>query len=124
MSNDDDNGFFGPTVPAPLCDLDAREVARRLGIGVSTLNAWLKADEERSSDKRVLQFHRRRGSARRWSERGFVDLEEAIHRESENGVLTGARHTRGAPNLAPPDPDAEAALANVLGKNFHKASSR
>lgn len=124
MSNDEDTYLFDQAARANLCDLDAREVARRLSVGVSTLNGWLKTDDERPPGKRVFRFHRWRGSARRWSECGFLELEEAIHRESECGVLAASRHARGAPNLAPPDPEAEAALARVLGKDYHGARSR
>jgi hypothetical protein len=98
-------------------DLDVKEVAKRLGVAVSTLNAWLKDDEHRPVDERAFDFHRWRGRVRRWSEEGFQSLEMAIHRESENGVLSAFRTGRRVTTVSPPDPDAETALREVLGPN-------
>jgi hypothetical protein len=95
--------------------LEVKDVAARLGVVVSTLNGWLKEDEARDPSKRVFDFHRLRGRSRKWSEAGFQKLEMAIHRESENGVLAGGRTREKGRHESPPDPDAEAALATVLG---------
>jgi hypothetical protein len=93
--------------------LTAREVADRLGMAVSTLNGWLAVDENR--EHALLNFHRWRGAKRVWSEEGFQQLEAAIDRESRRGVLAGQRTRSKAKPTSPPDPDAEAALARVLG---------
>jgi hypothetical protein len=100
-------------------DLDVKTVAERLGVAVSTLNSWLKDDELRPVDGRVFEFHRWRGRVRRWTEEGFLSLETAIHRESAVGVLSGGRAREKVRRESPADPDAEAALRDVLGPN-HK----
>jgi hypothetical protein len=97
-----------------VCDLEVKDVARRLDVAPSTLNGWLKDDEGRPPEQRVFEFHRWRGRLRKWSEAGFRKLETAIHRESQGGVLSGSRIHRGS-TASPPDPDAEAALGEVLG---------
>lgn len=102
-----------------LHKLEVKDVAHRLGVAVSTLNAWLKEDEGRDSEARVFAFHRRRGRIRRWSEKGYLALEAAIHRESENGILSLSRNRndlRGSPSEA----EAEAALAEVLKPRLPK----
>jgi hypothetical protein len=93
--------------------LTAIEVAKRLGLAVSTLNGWLAVDENRQHA--LFDFHRWRGKKRVWSEEGFQQLEDAIDRESRRGVLSGQRARSKTRPLSPPDPDAEAALARVLG---------
>ncbi len=50
-----------------------------------------------------------------WSEEGFEKLEMAIHRESQIGVLAHGRTREKTKRESPPDPDAEAALEEVLG---------
>jgi hypothetical protein len=99
-----------------ICDLEVKEVARRLDVALSTLNGWLKDDESRAVERRVFEFHRWRGRVRKWSENGFRKLEIAIHLESQNGVLSGSRIRRETVGSAS-DPDAEAALDEVLGDN-------
>jgi hypothetical protein len=94
--------------------ITAMEAATRLGTAVSTLNSWLADDASRGPAERVLDFHRWRGNKRVWSEEAFQKLEMAIHRESENGVLAGGRTRERVWRESPPDPDAEAALAEVL----------
>ena len=93
--------------------LSAIEVAGRLGVAASTLNGWLAVDENRQHP--LVDFHRWRGNKRVWSEEGFQQLEAAIDRESRRGVLSGQRTRAKAKPMSPPDPDAEAALARVLG---------
>jgi transposase len=96
-------------------ELDVKDVAKRLAVSVSTLNGWLKEDEKRAPGTRVFDFHRSRGRTRKWSEEGYAKLEFAINRESRSGVLAGWRTREKSRQLSPPDPDAEAALAEVLG---------
>jgi hypothetical protein len=91
------------------------EAATRLGTAVSTLNTWLADDASRAPTARAFDFHRWRGNKRVWSEEGFQKLEMAIHRESESGVLAGGRTRERARHESPPDPDAAAALEEVLG---------
>jgi hypothetical protein len=93
--------------------LTAVAVAARLGVAVSTLNSWLADDENRQQP--LFYFHRWRGNKRVWSEEGFQKLETAIDRESRYGALSGRLTRSKAKTLSPPDPDAEAALAQVLG---------
>jgi hypothetical protein len=93
----------------------AGEAASRLGTAVSTLNTWLADDGNRGPTERVFDFHRWRGNKRVWSEEGFQKLEMAIHRESENGILAGGRTRGRTRHESPSDPDAEAALAEILG---------
>lgn len=94
--------------------MTASDVAAALGTAVSTLNSWLSGDELREPTRRCFDFHRWRGNRRVWSEEGFQLLETAIHRESQlGGVLAGGR--RRQKHESPSDPDAEAALAEVLG---------
>jgi hypothetical protein len=97
-----------------ICDLEVKDVARRLDVAPSTLNGWLKEDENRPPGQRMFEFHRWRGRLRKWSEAGFRKLEMAIHRESQAGVLSGSRIRRHTV-VSPPDLDAEAALNEVLG---------
>jgi hypothetical protein len=96
-----------------LGTLSAIEVAGRLGVAASTLNGWLAVDENRQ--RPLFDFHRWRGNKRVWSEEGFQQLEAAIDSESRRGVLAGRRTRSKAKPMSPPDPDAEAALARVLG---------
>jgi hypothetical protein len=95
--------------------ITAGEAAARLGTAVATLNNWLADDARRGPTARLFDFHRWRGNKRVWSEEGFQKLEMAIHRESENGVLAGGRTRERTRRESPPDPDAEAALEEVLG---------
>jgi hypothetical protein len=95
--------------------LGAAEVADRLGIASSTLNAWLKADEQRPEAMQVFAFHRCRGRSRFWSEASFQKLDLAIHQESKNGVLSSRQASIESGSEA--DPDAEDALARVIGKS-------
>jgi hypothetical protein len=97
----------------PVLLLTAREVADRLGTAVSTLNSWLAVDENR--EHALFNFHRWRGAKRVWTEEGFQKFEAAIDRESRRGVLASRRTRSKAKPMSPPDPDAEAALARVLG---------
>jgi hypothetical protein len=91
------------------------EVAARLDVAPATLKGWLAEDQERDPAMRKFDFHRWRGRSRKWSEVGFRKLEMAIHQESQDGVLARWR-TRGKAKMeSPPDPDAEASLAEVLG---------
>jgi hypothetical protein len=95
--------------------LNTETVAKRLNVSVSTLNAWLRNDEARPPARQVFQFHRSRGRYRFWSEESFRLLEIAIHRESQpGGVLAAWRNRRRDMDLSPPDPDAEAALEEIL----------
>jgi hypothetical protein len=94
--------------------LGAAEVADRLGIALSTLNGWLKADEQRPESMQVFAFHRCRGRSRLWSETSFQKLDLAIHQESKNGVLRSRQSNIDTGSEA--DPDAEDALARVIGK--------
>lgn len=96
--------------------LDTENVAKRLNVSVSTLNAWLRKDEARPPERQVFQkFHRSRGRYRFWSEESFRQLEAAIHRESQpGGVLAAWRNRKTNVDLSPPDPDAEVALEEVL----------
>jgi hypothetical protein len=96
--------------------LDTETVAKRLNVSVSTLNAWLRKDEARPPERQAFQeFHRSRGRYRFWSEESFRLLEIAIHRESQpGGVLAAWRNRRRDIDRSPPDPDAEAALEEVL----------
>ena len=71
--------------------LTVRTIAQRLGVAVSTLNTWLHEDDQRPAHLQVLQFHRWRGARRLWSEDGYRHLEEAIHRQSQSGVLARGR---------------------------------
>ncbi len=91
--------------------LGSEEIAERLGIALSTLNAWLRADQLRPEESQVFAFHRWRGRSRFWSELSFQKFELAIHRESQFGVLCSRR---GAAVLSESDPDAADALAVVL----------
>jgi hypothetical protein len=100
-------------MPDLVSMLSAIEVAARLGVAASTLNGWLAVDENRQNP--LFDFHRWRGNKRVWSEEGFGQLEAAIDRESRRGVLSGQRTRSKAKPTSPPDPDAEAALARVLG---------
>jgi hypothetical protein len=100
-------------MPDSVNMLSAIEVAGRLGVAASTLNGWLAIDENRQQP--LFDFHRWRGNKRVWSEEGFRLLEAAIDRESRRGVLSGQRIRSKAKPMSPPDPDAEAALARVLG---------
>jgi hypothetical protein len=95
--------------------ITAAEAAARLGTAVSTLNAWLADDGSRGPAERLFDFHRWRGNKRVWSEEGFLKLEMAIHLESENGVLAGGRTRERTREISPSDPDAAAALEEVLG---------
>ena len=94
--------------------LDVDSVALRLGISTSTLNGWLKNDQQRPEDRQVFAFHRWRGRSRFWSEASFEQLENAIHHQSQHGVLATWR-VRNAMCDQEPDPDAEDALARVIG---------
>jgi hypothetical protein len=95
--------------------ITAGEAAARLGTAISTLNSWLADDGSRGPTERMFDFHRWRGNKRVWSEEGFQKLEMAIHRESENGILAGGRTRQRTRHESPPDPDAKAALEDVLG---------
>jgi hypothetical protein len=90
------------------------EVAERLGIATSTLNLWLRADQQRPAGMQVFAFHRWRGRCRVWSEEAFEQLEQAIHRESQYGVLCAKRAASRSSDAA--DPDATDALARILSK--------
>ena len=104
--------------PQPMLDLV--EVAARLAVAQATLKGWLADDQERPAPDRVFDFHRWRGRNRKWTEEGFQHLEAAIHRESQIGVLARWR-TREKSNMdSPPDPDAEAAMREVLGEDSDK----
>lgn len=95
--------------------LKSREVADRLCVAHSTLNSWLKEDEAREGADQQFKFHRWVGNRRRWSEEGYRLLEIAVHRESENGVLSSMQ-ARAKSSKSAADPDAEASLAEVLEK--------
>jgi hypothetical protein len=95
--------------------LDVAQAAARLDVSPATLKGWLAEDQDRDPENRKFDFHRWRGRSRKWTEEGFRKLELAIHEESQTGVLSRWR-TRGKTKAeSPPDPDAEAALAEVLG---------
>ena len=85
----ENNDFLSET--PQVYSLTVRKVAQRLGVATSTLNSWLLADEQRPAHLQVLQFHRWRGGRRLWSEGGYGHLEEAIHRQSQSGVLARGR---------------------------------
>lgn len=97
-------------------NLGIGDIAERLNVAKSTLGGWLRADQDRPPELRVLEFHRWRGRSRFWSEESFQQLESAIHRESQTGVLAGWRVRRPDTGLSPSDPDAEASLERVLGR--------
>ena len=69
--------------------LDARTVALRLGVALSTLNMWLAADEERPLAERRFQFHVYHGRKRLWLDAGFQSLKSAIETESQPGGCLG-----------------------------------
>lgn len=94
--------------------LGIKDVASRLSIATSTLNTWLKEDEDREAKHQCLKFHRWVGNRRKWSEQGYQLLELAVHAQSESGVLSSSRLRAKSPT-SPADPDAEASLAEVLG---------
>ena len=95
--------------------LNACAVARRLGVGLSTLNSWLAADENRAPHQRNFHFHSYRGRKRIWSESAYLALECAIALESEPGGMLGQWRLRHAtsPNSAI-TPAGLAALHEVL----------
>jgi hypothetical protein len=95
--------------------LDVAEVAARLDVAPATLKGWLSEDQDRDPADRKFDFHRWRGRRRKWTEAGFRKLELAIHEESQTGVLSGWRTREKTRAVSPADPDAEAALAEVLG---------
>ena len=86
-----------------VCDLEVKDVARRLDVAPSTLNGWLRYYEGRPPEQRVLEFHRWRGRLRKWSEAGFRKLETAIHRESPYKAAS-CRGSRSAPSSLPAGP--------------------
>jgi hypothetical protein len=98
--------------------LDARTVALRIGVGLSTLNMWLSADEERPLAERRFQFHDYHGRKRLWSEAGFQALKSAIETESQpGGCLGGWRDGSGrceASGGAKNDSAAAVAMRKVL----------
>lgn len=97
--------------------LGIKTVAARLHIAVSTLNGWLREDYRRPEPLRLFEFHRWRGKNQFWSEKSFLKLEMAIHRESQHGgVLAGSRNRTSSSRPSAPDPDAEASLEKVLGR--------
>jgi hypothetical protein len=99
----------------PRGTLDVTQVAARLDVALATLKGWLTEDHERDPAARRFDFHRWRGRNRKWSEEGYQKLEMAIHHESQSGVLSRWRTREKTKAESPPDPDAEAALAEVLG---------
>ena len=76
-------------MPKEEAPLNACAVARRLGVGLSTLNSWLAADENRAPHQRNFHFHSYRGRKRIWSESAYLALECAIALESEPGGMLG-----------------------------------
>lgn len=84
--------------------LGIRDVAARLAVAPSTLNNWLRDDENREPKDQLFKFHRWVGNRRKWSEDGFRLLELAVHSESENGVLSAAR-SRAKPTRSEPAPE-------------------
>ena len=101
--------------------LNARTVAARLGIGLSTLNGWLAAEEDRPLHDRRFHFHTFHGRKRVWSLAGFQSLKQAIEDQSEpGGVLAGWRkgpgsHSRSASEAA----EATTAMLRVLGFRYN-----
>ncbi|SDO48159.1 hypothetical protein SAMN05444050_4243 [Afipia sp. GAS231] len=95
--------------------MDVAQTAARLDVSPATLKGWLAEDQDRDPEKRKFDFHRWRGRRRKWTEEGFRKLELAIHEESQTGVLSKWRTREKTKAESPPDPDAEAALAEVLG---------
>ena len=80
----------------PETPLNARTVAARLGFALSTLNAWLAAEEDRPVVERRFNCHAFHGRKRVWSLAGFEALKGAIEAESEpNGRLAGWRNGWG-----------------------------
>lgn len=106
-------------VPAHDAPLDARTVALRLGVALSTLNGWLAVDEERPLAERRFHFHGYRGRKRVWSEQAFRLLERAIETESEpGGCLGGWRGECGNTSVSARDKGNTAAveaMRKVLG---------
>lgn len=106
--------------------LNARTVAARLGIGLSTLNGWLAAEEDRPLLDQRFHFHTFHGRKRVWSLAGFQSLKQAIEDESEpGGVLAGWRKgpgsdSRSAREAAAATATATAAMLSVLGFRHDK----
>jgi hypothetical protein len=111
-----------PKRPASALEtpLNARTVAARLGIALSTLNAWLAAEEERPLLDRRFHFHTFHGRKRLWSEANFQALERAIEAESEpGGRLAGWRTGSGnRSKSAREGAAATAAMLAVLGFRY------
>lgn len=97
--------------------LNARTVAARLGIGLSTLNGWLAAEEDRPLLDQRFHFHTFHGRKRVWSLAGFQSLKQAIEAESEpGGVLAGWRNGPGSRSRSAREAAAAtAAMLSVLG---------
>lgn len=102
--------------------LNARTVAARLGIGLSTLNGWLAAEEDRPLLDQRFHFHTFHGRKRVWSLANFQSLKQAIEDESEpGGVLAGWRKGPGGHNRSAREAAAAtAAMLSVLAFRHDK----
>lgn len=102
-------------MPKDDAPLDARTVARLLGVSISTMNCWLAADEERHPEDRRFAFHSYRGRKRVWTADACEALKQAIETESEpDGCLGGWRNADGDRGVSAGDAATEAML-RVLG---------
>jgi len=59
-------------------DLGIKDVAKRLGIAVRTLQKYLATDQSRLPHERCFQHHFFIGRQKRWNEAGYQRLKEAI----------------------------------------------
>lgn len=94
--------------------LNARSVALRLGVHISTLNCWLASDEERRPENRRFGFHRYRGRKRVWTIAAFNALKLAIEAESEPGGCLGGWRRGADKRETTDDGAASEALDQVL----------
>jgi len=123
-------------------DLGIKDVAKRLGIAVRTLQNYLSTDQNRLPHERRFQHHFFIGRQKRWNEAGYQRLKEAIikwsnekqgHAEqrdctSSNGTATG---TSMVPSLSTMDEqsacvDLQALVSKRLSRkpNTSKAGSK
>ena len=97
-----------------------KAAAERLGVALSTLQDWLLKDEKRRTEERRFGFDRMRGQMRVWTEDGFAALEEAIDRESRDGVLSRWRTRKADIDGSTRDEAARQAMDAVLNHKTPK----